>query len=153
MVKSSRAVTMPHMIWPGCTRAAAGIASIKQGSNKGVVVLIEPDESVRDALITLLCGEAWEVRALERCDELGDAISVKDVAAVISESSLPDCTPDKILSQCNQKNLPVIFTGHDLSLQGAVDLIRQGASDFLDKPFPQNRLLDLLDEIAARHND
>lgn len=116
------------------------------------MVLIEPDESVRDALITLLRGEAWQVHVLERCEELGDAIAVEGVVAVISESSLPDCTPDKILHQCNLKQLPVIFTGHNLSLQGAVDLIRQGASDFLDKPFPQGRLLDLLNEIATRHN-
>lgn len=117
------------------------------------MVLIEPDESVRDALITLLRGEAWNVHALEHCDELGEVIGREDVVAVISESSLPDCTPEKILQQCNHRQLPVIFTGHNLSLQGAVDLIRQGASDFLDKPFPQGRLLDLLNEIATRHNN
>ena len=51
-----------------------------------------------------------------------------------------------------EKGVPVIFTGHDLSLQGAVDLIRQGACDFLDKPFPQGRLVDLLNEMASGHN-
>lgn len=116
------------------------------------MVLIEPDESVRDALTTLLSGEAWEIHALAQCDELGKAIDRKGVVAVISESSLPDCSPEKILHQCKGKKLPVIFTGHNLSLQGAVDLIRQGASDFLDKPFPQGRLLDLLNEIATRQN-
>jgi FixJ family two-component response regulator len=45
-----------------------------------------------------------------------------------------------------------VFTGHDLPLQGAVDLIRQGAIDFLDKPFPQFRLVDLLDRLANRQN-
>lgn len=132
---------------------AAGIPSIKQDGHKGIVVLIEPDESVRDALTTLLRGEAWDIHALEHCDELGEAISHKGVIAVISESSVPDCAPEKILQQCSRKHLPVIFTGHNLSLQGAVDLIRQGASDFLDKPFPQGRLLDLLNEIATRQND
>ena len=46
-----------------------------------------------------------------------------------------------------QAGVPVVFTGHDLPLQGAVDLIRQGAMDFLDKPFPQSRLLDLLERL------
>lgn len=66
------------------------------------------------------------------------------VIAVISESSLPGCSPQEILELSSRHAVPVIFTGHDLSLQGAVDLIRQGALDFLDKPFPQSRLLDLL---------
>jgi len=33
-----------------------------------------------------------------------------------------------------------------------VDLIRQGASDFLDKPFPQGRLVDLLNDLSTRQN-
>ena len=116
------------------------------------MILIEPDASVRDALVTLLRGEDWDVSSLEHCAELPAALEHDDVLAVISESSLPDCTPQEILEQCNNKNIPVIFTGHDLSLQGAVDLIRQGASDFLDKPFPQGRLVDLLNDMSTRQN-
>jgi DNA-binding NtrC family response regulator len=71
------------------------------------------------------------------------------ISAVISESSLPDCSPEDILEQCKACGVPVIFTGHDLPLQGAVDLIRQGATDFLDKPFPQSRLLDLLERLQS----
>jgi DNA-binding NtrC family response regulator len=111
------------------------------------VVLIEPDPFVRDALTLLLEGVGWKVTGLEDCDGLDDAV-VKDITmAVISESNLPDCSPEVLLERCSESGLPVIFTGHDLPLQGAVDLIRQGAVDFLDKPFPQARLLDLLDRL------
>lgn len=133
--------------------ANSGESVIKQQGIKGVVVLIEPDDSVRDALTTLLSGESWKVCVLQKCDELSGAIKADHVVAVISESSLPDCTPEKILSQCSEQGVPVIFTGHDMSLQEAVDLIRLGASDFLDKPFPQGRLVDLLNQITAMHND
>jgi len=125
-----------------------GDSGIKKKSNKGIVVLIEPNASVRDALLTLLHGEGWVVDCLEQCTELPNALKQEDMIAVISESSLPDCTPQEILQQCSSRNIPVIFTGHELSLQGAVDLIRQGASDFLDKPFPQGRLVDLLNDMS-----
>ena len=69
------------------------------------------------------------------------------MCAVVSEASLPDCTPQDVLERCKALGTPVVFTGHDLPLQGAVDLIRQGAMDFLDKPFPQSRLLDLLERL------
>jgi len=114
---------------------------------KGTVLLIEPDPSVRDALSILLEGENWHVNCLNECNELLTSIGEDKPVAVISESSLPDCTPQEILECCAQFSLPVIFTGHDLPLQGAVDLIRKGATDFLDKPFPQSRLLDLLEGL------
>ena len=130
-----------------------GDPEINHAKNKGTVVLIEPDASVRDALVFLLQGEGWAVNSLDGCDGMTEAIGDESVVAVVSESSLPDCTPEEILEQCKINGLPVIFTGHDMSLQGAVDLIRQGASDFLDKPFPQDGLVNLLNGLSTRQND
>ncbi|MFC1740266.1 response regulator [Pseudomonadota bacterium] len=126
---------------------APGDRGIKKENNNRIVVLVEPDASVRDALTVLLEEDGWEVEAMTGCAALKEGIGKHGVIAVISESSLPGCTPQEILEIGSSNNLPVIFTGHDLSLQGAVDLIRQGALDFLDKPFPQTRLLDLLQRL------
>ncbi len=126
---------------------------INHARNKGIVVLIEPDASVRDALVFLLQSEGWVVNSLDGHEGLAVAIGDENVVAVVSEASLPDCTPEDILEQCKKSGLFVIFTGHDMSLQGAVDLIRQGACDFLDKPFPQRGLVDLLNELSTRQND
>jgi len=125
-----------------------------------LLVLIEPDPSVRDALSVLLRSAGWQIRCANNCLELqeiidgpGDGPGPKTgITAVISESSLPDCTPLEILHLSTAQGLPVVFTGHDLPLQAAVDLIRQGAVDFLDKPFPQTRLLDLLERFSKRQN-
>lgn len=108
---------------------------------------------MREALVVLLRGEGWEVKALNACTELAETLSEEGVVAVVSESSLPDCTPQQIFEECNLQGVPVIFTGHELSLQGAVDLIRQGAKDFLDKPFPQGRLVNLLEALSAGRNE
>lgn len=124
-----------------------GDRGINKENNKRNVVLIEPDSSVRDALTILLEGEGWRVTCLSGCRELDEFIGQDGIIAVVSESSLPGCSPQEILERCSSNGLPVIFTGHELSLQGAVDLIRQGALDFLDKPFPQSRLLDLLQRL------
>ena len=42
---------------------------------------------------------------------------------------------------------------HQTAVQNAVDLVRMGAEDFLEKPFPQARLLKLLDSLARTHSD
>ena len=129
-----------------------GEHAIQLKNKHKAVLLIEPDISVRDALTVLLEGEGWRVICLLDCHELLKVLSANGVMAVISESSLPNCKPQEIFELCSQQGLPVIFTGHDLPLQGAVDLIRQGALDYLDKPFPQSRLLDLLERLDNRQN-
>lgn len=130
----------------------SGDRAIKEENKNGVLLLNEPDASVRDALTVLLEGENWLVKSVDDCEELVNAVATDEIVAVISESSLPDCTPLDVLETCKSNDTPVIFTGHDLPLQGAVDLIRQGAMDFLDKPFPQSRLLDLLDRLKKGQN-
>ena len=122
-------------------------AIIEENTGKRTLVLNEPDDSVRDALKVLLEGEGWDVRCVHDCESLKAAIAGAGVAALICESSLPDCRPEEVLEFCSGIDMPMIFTGHDLPLQSAVDLIRQGARDYLDKPFPQARLLDLLNGL------
>ena len=138
MAESGRAGSIPQL---------SGDRAIKKQHKNGILLLNEPDTSVREALKFLLEGEGWNVKTVENCEELIESVRTLDVVAVISESSLPDCPPEEVLERCKQLGAPVVFTGHDLPLQGAVDLIRQGALDFLDKPFPQSRLLGLLERI------
>jgi len=134
------------------SRTDSGDREIKEEFEKGLLVLIEPDVSVRDALTLLLQSRGWSVRTATSCEELKAALGQGGLTAVISESTLPNCTAPEILELCSSQGLPVVFTGHDLPLQGAVDLIRQGAMDFLDKPFPQSRLVDLLERLSNRQN-
>ena len=128
-----------------------GECAVDPAANNGTVLLNEPDESVRDALTVLLRGARWTVRTADDCAGMLRLLAAGGISAVISESSLPDCSPEDILEHCKACGVPVIFTGHDLPLQCAVDLIRQGATDFLDKPFPQSRLLDLLERLQSGH--
>jgi DNA-binding NtrC family response regulator len=130
----------------------SGDLAITTTEEKGTLVLMEPDASVRDALVLLLKGEGWQIVQAEDCESMEKELDRTPAMAVISESSLPDCSPGQILDRCRTRGLPVIFTGHDLDLQGAVDLIRDGALDYLDKPFPQGRLVKLLEGLCLAQN-
>jgi len=152
MVVQAFAVSISSSLARAASRIDFGDRAITEEIQKGILVLIEPDVSVRDALTLLLQSKGWAIRTAQSCRELSSAIGQGDLTAVVSESTLPDCTAQEILELCSVHSLPVVFTGHDLPLQGAVDLIRQGAMDFLDKPFPQSRLLDLLDRLSSRQN-
>ena len=69
---------------------------------------------------------------------------------MVCESSLPDKTARNVLKTGQGNNVPVIFLGHKREIQDAVDLIHMGAKDFLEKPFPQERLLRLLNGLTDK---
>jgi len=126
-----------------------GVRAIQAQSSKGILVLIEPDQDVRDALLTLLRGRGWALETARELGELGDLLEEKEITAVISEASLPGCKATEVLQTCARRNVPVIFTGHDLPAQDAVDLIGQGGFGYLEKPFQQDRLLTLLHQLPT----
>jgi len=152
MVVQAFAVSIRPDLAEETSRTYSGDREIKEEIHKGSLVLIEPDVSVRDALTLLLESKGWEIRTAANREELGALIGEGGITAVISESTLPKLTAQEVLELCSAHRLPVVFTGHDLPLQGAVDLIRQGATDFLDKPFPQSRLVDLLERLSSGQN-
>ncbi|NIP16990.1 MAG: response regulator [Xanthomonadales bacterium] len=119
--------------------------------NKSAVILVEPDEAVRSALTTLLKSRGFQVTALENGHDLAQLIESGAPLAIISESGLPDMTAVAVLDMSRSHRIPVIFLGHQQEVQNAVDLMRMGARDFLEKPFPQRRLLDLLDGLALEN--
>ncbi|HLF29822.1 MAG TPA: response regulator [Xanthomonadales bacterium] len=124
---------------------------IAANTTTGILALLEPDDSVRDALLTLLHGQGWVVEVATDAKELGKLLQAWDVTAVISEASMPGAAASEILGVCSARHVPVIFTGHDQRVQAAVDLVRQGADDYLDKPFSHQRLLDLLNRLTRAH--
>ena len=119
-------------------------------SSKNIpLVLVEPDEAVRSALKTLLEGRGWKVLALGQGADFERTLEAHRLIAVVCESELPDMSAVTVLDKCRRKGVPVIFLGHKLEVQNAVDLMRMGARDFLEKPFPQERLLNLLDGLEG----
>lgn len=115
-------------------------------------MLLEPNAGVRDALITLLRGNNWRVVLVENLKTLVETASEQEVTAVVSEAELPGQSAEELLETCLNREIPLIFTGHEQQVQNAVDLIRMGAEDYLQKPFQRDRLLDLLNQLRKRHN-
>lgn len=114
-----------------------------------LILLLEPDEAVRSALSAMLRQCGWQVEAREDGAGLEGLLTGHAPAAVVCESSLPDIKARKVLETAGKHNIPVVFLSHAREVQDAVDLMRWGARDFLEKPFPQKRLLKSLESLAG----
>ena len=114
-----------------------------------LILLLEPDEAVRSALSAMLRQHGWQVEAHADGKALDILLTRLAPLAIICESLLPDIKARKVLETAGRKLVPVVFLGHVREVQDAVDLMRLGARDFLEKPFPQKRLLKILEKLAA----
>jgi two-component system C4-dicarboxylate transport response regulator DctD len=111
------------------------------------VMLIDDEQHIRVAASQALELAGFEVRAHERAETALAALDKNWPGAVISDIRMPGIDGMGFLaqSQAIDPDLPVILiTGHgDVSL--AVEAMRAGAYDFIEKPFAVE---DLVDTVA-----
>ena len=109
------------------------------------VFLLEPDDAVRNALASLLRRVGWKVRTFDKA--LDWQATDEQAICLVVEAELPDISSEEIIQGAKKSQMPIIFIGHNITPQSAVDLIHKGALDFLEMPFLQKRLVDLLETL------
>ena len=120
------------------------------------VLVVEDDATLRQALCdTIKFGGYQTVEASCGVDALSQ-LSKECVDMVISDVQMDHMDGRELLRQVRAKNpeLPfVMITAHG-SVQGAVDAMREGATDYLLKPFEAEVLLDMVSRMEpSRSSD
>ncbi|MBA1239083.1 sigma-54-dependent Fis family transcriptional regulator [Pseudomonas kunmingensis] len=113
------------------------------------ILLVEDDHSLREALgITLQLG-GYEYRAVDCAEAALVALSEELFGLVISDVNMPGMDGHELLGLIRQRypHIPVLLMTAFAAVARAVDAMRQGAVDYLVKPFEPGTLLELL----ARH--
>jgi two-component system response regulator FixJ len=120
-------------------------------SNNAVVHLIDDDEAVRRALAFLLGTAGLAVRIYESASVFLEKCQSPQEGCIVSDVRMPGIDGLELLRQLKQRGaaIPVIImTGHaDVPL--AVRAMREGAVDFIEKPFADDVLLSAIE--AALH--
>jgi len=112
-------------------------------SDKAVVYVIDDDEAMRQSLAFLLEAVGMEVQTYESAVAFLKVASTVKSGCVITDVRMPGLSGVELLRQLRERKLgiPVIvITGHgDVPL--AVEAMKIGALDFLEKPFDDEALL------------
>ena len=125
-------------------------------ATRGKVYVIDDDEAMRDSLDFLLGSADFDVTLFESAQHFLDALSGLDFGCVVSDVRMPGIDGIELLKRlkADRSTFPVlIMTGHgDVPL--AVEAMKLGAVDFLEKPFEDDRLIGMIDvalkQAAAR---
>ena len=112
------------------------------------VYVVDDDESVRDALGMLLESVNQPYQAFESGDAFLAAYDNAMRGCIVLDIRMPGMSGLTLQEKLNELdvNLPIIFiTGHG-DIPMAVEAMRQGALDFIRKPFRDQELLDRINE-------
>jgi two-component system response regulator FixJ len=108
-----------------------------------IVYVIDDDSAARDSLEFLLAAHGLTVRAFETAESFLGALPKGGDGCVVTDVRMPGMTGIELLRELNNRSfaMPVIvITGHgDIPL--AVEAMREGAADFLEKPYDEEALL------------
>ncbi len=116
------------------------------------VCVVEDDAAVRHSLATLLATLGVDVRShASGNDFLDDPVS-RDAACVILDVRLPGLNGLEVQSRMHDLGMtvPVIFISGHGDVPMAVDAMRGGALDFLQKPFDAQSLLARVQQAIAQ---
>jgi len=125
-------------------------------AQSGRVYVIDDDAAMRDSLDFLLGSAGFIVRLFDSAAVFLNALPELAFGAVVTDIRMPDIDGIELLRRLNSspdaRKLPVIvMTGHgDVPL--AVEAMKLGALDFLEKPFEDERLIGTI-ETALSQNE
>ncbi len=110
------------------------------------VFVVDDDEAMRDSLDFLLSSAGCAVRTFEAAERLLEALTDGNCGCVVSDVRMPGVDGLELLRRIKaaRPSLPVvIITGHgDVPL--AVEAMKLGAADFVEKPFDDERLIGVV---------
>jgi two-component system response regulator FixJ len=119
------------------------------------VYIIDDDAAMRDSLDFLLGSAGFEVTLFDSAMDFLDALPNLGFGCVVSDVRMPGLDGIDLLKRLKQDHraLPiVVMTGHgDIPL--AVEAMKLGAIDFLEKPFEDERLLNAITTALSRTAD
>lgn len=117
------------------------------------VYVVEDDEAVRDSLELLLKSDGKPVKTYESANAFLKDYSDKMAGCIVLDIRMPGMDGMELQKKLNEKHsiLPIIFvTGHG-DVPMAVDAMKEGAVDFIQKPYREEALLEKIE--AALEQD
>ena len=117
-----------------------------------MVHVIDDDEAVRDSLAFMLDAAGLEARTWESALAFLAALDGIDHGCIVTDIRMPDMTGLELVERLNALGVTdpvIVITGHaDVPL--AVEAMKAGVVDFIEKPFENRRLLDAVRAALAR---
>jgi len=116
------------------------------------VYVVEDDEAVRDSLELLLQSDDKPVKTYDSATAFLKSYSDAMAGCIVLDIRMPGMDGMELQKKLNDKHsiLPIIFvTGHG-DVPMAVDAMKEGAIDFIQKPYREEALLEKIEAALVQ---
>lgn len=120
---------------------------------KPVVYIVDDNESARQSLIFLIESVGMNARAFSSAREFLDACGPSFVGCLVLDVRMPEMGGLELQGQLRKFGctLPVIFITAYGELPTAVQAMKSGAIDFLEKPYDSELMLEHIQKASREH--
>jgi two-component system NtrC family response regulator len=120
--------------------------------NKFKIIIIDDEEAQRDSIKGFLNKKGFEATAFSSCDEGMEYLKHNLVDLVVTDFKMPEKTGADVLNETHQLNplIPVVVMTAYGSIDVAVNLMKSGAFDYIQKPIELEELLQIIERAKER---
>ncbi len=121
--------------------------------NKYKILIVDDEEAQRESIAGFIRKKGFEVFTAESVDAAMRIVSSSDPDLIISDYNMPDKNGADLLLLLKSVNplIPVVLVTAYGTIENAVELMKNGAFDYLQKPIELKDLM-LVIEKARRHS-
>ena len=119
---------------------------------KGTVYVVDDDEAVRDSVQWLLEGKDFRVRCFESAESFLSRYDPREIACLVVDIRMGGMSGIELQDRLIERKspLPIVFiTGHG-DVPMAVDTMKKGSMDFIQKPFKEDELVAVVERMLDR---
>ncbi len=127
--------------------------SVGESASAGSVLIIDDEAAIRESLETLLEMEGYDVQSAATADEGLTRIGNRPYDLVLLDLALPDRNGIDLLAELHvhDPQLAVIMITAYGTVENAVKAMQAGATNFVQKPWDNEKLLADIRTAVARH--
>lgn len=116
------------------------------------VFIVDDDAAFRAALETMLRAEGLRTRAYGSAAQFLDDLAALDAGCLLLDVRMPGMSGTELYAWLREHDIsvPVVVMSAHADVQSAVEIMRRGAADFLEKPFKREQLLGAIERVLAQ---
>lgn len=120
---------------------------------KPLIRVIDDDDAVRRSWAFLLSGESYDVVTYADAGSFLASADFRRYGAILLDVRMPNMSGLELQNKLKELgcDLPIIFISGHGDIDMAVNTLKNGAVDFLQKPVKDDRLLEVIDAAVARN--
>ncbi len=119
--------------------------------SKGTILIVDDEETIRISIKEFLEEQGYEVHVAETCEQALEKINELLPDLILLDLRLPSMGGIALLEKVKEKDpnaLTIVMTGYG-SVDSAVEAMRMGAYDYLEKPFKVEHLRLVIEKALS----